>query len=74
MRYAINWTDVLLSSEANGDLERLVNGSWPLEKCDDWEYDTSLVQSSIVIDVSKQNGWHHVYGVPCLPCMYRFVV
>lgn len=58
MRYAINWTEILESSEVHGDLGRLVNVSWPLEKCDHWEYDNSLVQSSIVIDVSKQNGFH----------------
>lgn len=53
MRYAINWTEILESSDVHGDLGSLVNGSWPLEKCDRWEYDTSLVQSSIVTDVSK---------------------
>lgn len=52
MRYAVNWTEVLESSEFNENLEQLVNESWPLEKCNGWEYDTSLVQSSIVIDVS----------------------
>lgn len=53
MRYAINWTEVLQSSESHENLRQLVNESWPLEKCKSWEYDTSLVQSSIVIDVSK---------------------
>jgi len=53
MRYAVNWTEVLVSSEVHGDLEQLVNESWPLEKCNSWEYDTSFVQSSIVIDVSN---------------------
>lgn len=54
MRYAINWTDVLEPVEFNGNLEQFVNVSWPLEKCTNWEYDTSLVQSSIVIDVSSR--------------------
>lgn len=55
MRYAINWTDILESSDVFPveNLSRLANVSWPLEKCNDWEYDTSIVQSSIVIDVSK---------------------
>lgn len=57
MRYAVNWTEVLeqKSSEVHGNLEQLVNESWPLEKCNSWEYDTSFVQSSIVIDVSDRN-------------------
>lgn len=55
MRYAINWTEVLESSGAFGNLRQLVNESWPLEKCVSWEYDTSLVQSSIVTDVSIRN-------------------
>lgn len=55
MRYAVNWTEVLVSSEVHGDLEQLVNESWPLEKCNRWEYDTSFVQSSIVIDVSNSD-------------------
>ena len=55
MRYAVNWTEVLVFSRVHENLELLVNESWPLEKCDSWEYDTSFVQSSIVIDVSNQN-------------------
>jgi len=54
MRYAVNWTEVLMSSEVHGNLEQSVNESWPLEKCNSWEYDTSFVKSSIVIDVSKR--------------------
>ncbi|XP_050433581.1 carcinine transporter [Adelges cooleyi] len=52
MRYAVNWTDLLKDSDRVGDdLQMLVNQSWPIEKClDGWEYDTSVVQSSIVID------------------------
>ncbi|XP_008178363.1 carcinine transporter [Acyrthosiphon pisum] len=50
MRYAVNWTEVLVSSEVHENLEQLVNESWPLEKCNSWEYDTSFVKSSIVID------------------------
>jgi len=58
MRYAVNWTDVLVSSsEVHGNLEQLVNESWPLEKCNSWEYDKSFVQSSIVIDVSNQKKY-----------------
>lgn len=53
MRYAINWTEILASSEVYENLVPLTNGSWPLEKCHHWEYDTSIVQSSIVTDVSK---------------------
>jgi len=55
MRYAVNWTEVLVSSEVHENLEQLVNKSWPLEKCNSWEYDTSFVQSSIVIDVSNSD-------------------
>lgn len=55
MRYAVNWTEMLVSSEVHGNLEQLVNESWPLEKCNSWEYDMSSVQSSIVIDVSNSN-------------------
>jgi len=55
MRYAVNWTEVLVSSEDHENLEQLVNESWPLEKCNSWEYDTSFVQSSIVIDVSNSD-------------------
>lgn len=55
MRYAVNWTEILMSSEIPGNFEQLVNESWPLEKCNSWEYDTSLVKSSIVIDVSRLN-------------------
>lgn len=52
MRYAINWTEVLESAdELHVNFQQFVNVSWPLEKCNDWEYDTSIVQSSIVIDV-----------------------
>lgn len=55
MRYAVNWTEILRESAVvHGNLEQLVNESWPLEKCRDWEYDMSLVQSSIVIDVSTR--------------------
>lgn len=53
MRYAINWTDVLLFSDVPGNLASLVNESWPLEKCNNWEYDTDIVESSIVTDVSE---------------------
>lgn len=57
MRYAVDWTELLESSPGvHGDFEQLVNESWPLEKCNSWEYDMSLVQSSIVIDVSKRNA------------------
>lgn len=55
MRYAVNWTQVLESSGFHKNLTQLVNESWPIEKCSSWDYDTSLVQSSIVIDVSIQN-------------------
>lgn len=55
MRYAVNWTEVLMSSEISGNFDHLVNESWSLEKCYRWEYDTSLVKSSIVIDVSRLN-------------------
>lgn len=53
MRYAIDWTEVLAPfGNHTGNLGQIVNESWPLEKCNNWEYDTSHVQYSIVIDVS----------------------
>lgn len=50
-RYAVNWTDIL---EVNYyDIDK-PNETWPYQKCDyGWEYNTSVVWSSIVIDVSK---------------------
>ncbi|XP_050528348.1 carcinine transporter isoform X2 [Daktulosphaira vitifoliae] len=51
MRYAVNWTDILMMTGNNYGLQQLVNESWPVEKClDGWEYDTTYVKSSIVID------------------------
>ncbi|KAH8400447.1 hypothetical protein KR222_000008 [Zaprionus bogoriensis] len=52
--YAINWTQFLEQSDEqsgeNGTLLEL-NSSWPLVKCTQgWEYNTSRVWSSIVID------------------------
>ncbi|XP_012162545.1 carcinine transporter isoform X2 [Ceratitis capitata] len=47
-RYAVNWTDIL---EVNYyDIDK-PNETWPYQKCDyGWEYNTSVVWSSIVID------------------------
>jgi len=71
MRYAVNWTEVLVSSEVHENLEQLVNESWPLEICNSWEYDTSFVQSSIVIDVSNRNA--HLAFFLKLSNKFRFV-
>ena len=47
-RYDINWTDPAIIAM---DL-LLPNSSWPVVPCDHgWEYDTSEVVSSIVVDV-----------------------
>ncbi|OWR52533.1 carcinine transporter [Danaus plexippus] len=46
VRYSVNWKTIL----SNGGTIK-VNESWPVEPClDGYEYDTSEVQSSIVID------------------------
>ncbi|XP_052864161.1 carcinine transporter [Anopheles cruzii] len=47
-RYAVDWKEILNYS----DTDTLVpNASWPTEPClDGWEYNTTVVQSSIVID------------------------
>lgn len=51
MRYSVNWSAILHS-----DKPIEVNKSWPMEPClDGYEYDTSEVISSIVIDVSNCN-------------------
>ncbi|XP_045511231.1 carcinine transporter isoform X1 [Colias croceus] len=45
-RYAVNWSDIL---ETNGPIQ--INESWPVEPCfDGYEYDTSEIISSVVID------------------------
>lgn len=50
LRYSIKWSE--LASEIDGTLE--ANESLPMEPClDGYEYDTSIVVSSIVIDVRK---------------------
>ncbi|XP_060667068.1 carcinine transporter [Drosophila nasuta] len=54
--YGVNWTqllDTLDTGDINGNLTNLQlnNGSWPLVKCSQgWEYNTSRIWSSIVID------------------------
>jgi hypothetical protein len=51
-RFAVNWTALL---EMNQLVEITPNDSWPVEPCQEgWEYDTTQVTSSIVIDVSTQ--------------------
>lgn len=52
-RYSVNWTDLI---EANALNEFNHSGNWPVEPCvEGYEYDTSVVPSSIVIDVSYWN-------------------
>uniref|UniRef100_A0A1A9VI56 Major facilitator superfamily (MFS) profile domain-containing protein n=1 Tax=Glossina austeni TaxID=7395 RepID=A0A1A9VI56_GLOAU len=47
-RYAVNWTEILEDTDINY-IEP--NDSWPLEACKNgWEYNTSEIWSSIVID------------------------
>lgn len=48
-RYAVDWNLILQES----DIDSLVpNDTWPLQNCDKgWEYNTTDVHSSIVIDV-----------------------
>nr|CAD7440992.1 unnamed protein product [Timema bartmani] len=49
-RYAVNWTELLIHQDAE---ELTPNSSWPTEPCyQGWEYNTTLISSSIVIDVS----------------------
>lgn len=52
-RYAIDWNIIL----QEGDIDSLMpNESWPIQHCDKgWEYNKTDVQSSIVIDVRKEN-------------------
>ncbi|XP_050670067.1 carcinine transporter isoform X2 [Leptidea sinapis] len=46
VRYSVNWTQIL---QGNGTI--VVNQSWPRENClDGYEYDTSEIISSVVID------------------------
>ncbi|XP_055634803.1 carcinine transporter [Toxorhynchites rutilus septentrionalis] len=47
-RYAVDWKEIL----ANNDLTAVIpNNSWPVEPCrEGWEYNTTYVTSSIVID------------------------
>ncbi|XP_053661751.1 carcinine transporter [Anopheles marshallii] len=49
-RYAVDWKEILnYSDDLEGPLAP--NSSWPTEPClDGWEYNTTVVQSSIVID------------------------
>lgn len=47
-RYAVNWSEVLQSTE-----DLFANTSWPVERClDGYEFDTTEIVSSIVIDVN----------------------
>lgn len=52
-RYAVDWKNVLNITEMNiTNLQP--NTSWPMENCKNgWKYNTTIVTSSIVIDVSK---------------------
>lgn len=51
-RYSVNWTQIL--EDSGGTFKNVVvNESWSTEYCQDgWIYDRTLVESSIVIDVS----------------------
>ncbi|XP_055550102.1 carcinine transporter [Wyeomyia smithii] len=47
-RYAVDWKDILSNTDAESVFP---NSSWPVEQCrDGWEYNTTEVKSSIVID------------------------
>ncbi|XP_032581841.1 carcinine transporter [Drosophila sechellia] len=49
--YGVNWTQLLESGEEDDLTTMEPNASWPLIKCPQgWEYNTSVVWSSIVID------------------------
>ncbi|ETN64759.1 organic cation transporter [Anopheles darlingi] len=49
-RYSVDWKEILNYSDTDTPLPT-PNASWPTEPClDGWEYNTSTVQSSIVID------------------------
>lgn len=55
--YGVNWTQMLDLADDNGGNYTFLepNSSWPLVKCSQgWEYNTSIVWSSIVIDVIKE--------------------
>lgn len=55
--YGVNWTQLLDSIEYTDEsaLTLEPNNSWPLVKCSHgWEYNTTSVWSSIVIDVIKE--------------------
>lgn len=53
-RFAFNWTNVI---DLNYFDLNTPNETWGYTKCDfGWEYNTSIVWSSIVIDVSKTLG------------------
>ncbi|XP_023298252.2 carcinine transporter [Lucilia cuprina] len=48
LRYAVNWSEILENANIH-DIEP--NATWPVEKCNQgWEYNTTTVWSSIVID------------------------
>lgn len=50
-RYTANWTDILNN---NTEYKNELHSNWKTESCvDGWEYNTSHVMSSIVIDVGK---------------------
>lgn len=51
-RYALDWSQII--EESGGTIDNIVaNESWPVEECKDgWIYNRTMVESSIVIDVS----------------------
>lgn len=50
MRYSINWSELIKANIIN---EFNHSKDWPVEPClEGYEYDTTEVKSSIVIDVS----------------------
>lgn len=52
-RYDVNWTQLLQEEDYDID-ELFANTSWSTVGCNQgWEFDTSQVSSSIVIDVRK---------------------
>lgn len=70
-RYAVDWNLIL----QDFDIDSLVpNETWPLQNCDKgWEYNTTHVQSSIVIDV-RTNFFLGIFSPPKVSSEINFII